>query len=128
MTAPAAAAASMFAPQKTKALKMAPLAEVEKVENDNWNFAMDLPTLDLPVNKATVKGSQFLQPMFEFSGACAGCGRELPYVKLVTQLFGDRMIVANATGCSSIYGGSAPTCPYTVNKQGHGPAWAKLPL
>ena len=110
-------------PAKTKALKMAPLAEVEKVENDNWNFAMDLPTLDLPVNKATVKGSQFLQPMFEFSGACAGCG-ETPYVKLVTQLFGDRMIVANATGCSSIYGGSAPTCHYTVNKQGHGPAWA----
>ena len=110
-------------PAKTKALKMAPLAEVEKVENDNWNFAMDLPTLDLPVNKATVKGSHFLQPMFEFSGACAGCG-ETPYVKLVTQLFGDRMIVANATGCSSIYGGSAPTCPYTVNKQGHGPAWA----
>ena len=110
-------------PAKTKALKMAPLAEVEKVENDNWNFAIDLPTLDLPVNKATVKGSQFLQPMFEFSGACAGCG-ETPYVKLVTQLFGDRMIVANATGCSSIYGGSAPTCPYTVNKQGHGPAWA----
>ena len=110
-------------PAKTKALKMAPLAEVEKVENDNWNFAMDLPTLDLPVNKETVKGSQFLQPMFEFSGACAGCG-ETPYVKLVTQLFGDRMIVANATGCSSIYGGSAPTCPYTVNKQGHGPAWA----
>ena len=110
-------------PAKTKALKMAPLAEVERVENDNWNFAMDLPTLDLPVNKATVKGSQYLQPMFEFSGACAGCG-ETPYVKLVTQLFGDRMIVANATGCSSIYGGSAPTCPYTVNKQGHGPAWA----
>ncbi|MCI6116237.1 MAG: pyruvate:ferredoxin (flavodoxin) oxidoreductase [Clostridium sp.] len=110
-------------PAKTKALKMAPLAEVEKVENDNWNFAMELPTLDLPVNKATVKGSQYLQPMFEFSGACAGCG-ETPYVKLVTQLFGDRMIVANATGCSSIYGGSAPTCPYTVNKQGHGPAWA----
>ena len=110
-------------PAKTKALKMAPLAEVEKVENNNWNFAMDLPTLDLPVNKATVKGSQYLQPMFEFSGACAGCG-ETPYVKLVTQLFGDRMIVANATGCSSIYGGSAPTCPYTVNKQGHGPAWA----
>ena len=110
-------------PAKTKALKMAPLAEVEKVENDNWNFAMDLPTLDLPVNKATVKGSQYLQPMFEFSGACAGCG-ETPYVKLVTQLFGDRMIIANATGCSSIYGGSAPTCPYTVNKQGHGPAWA----
>mgnify|MGYP000378802394 FL=1 len=107
-------------PAKTKALKMAPLAEVEKVENDNWNFAMDLPTLDLPVNKATVKGSQFLQPMFEFSGACAGCG-ETPYVKLVTQLFGDRMIVANATGCSSIYGGSPPPRPHPLNKTGHGP-------
>ena len=64
-----------------------------------------------------------MKPLFEFSGACAGCG-ETPYVKLVTQLFGDRMIVANATGCSSIYGGSAPTCPYTVNEEGHGPAWA----
>ena len=75
------------------------------------------------MNKYTLKGSQFEKPLLEFSGACAGCG-ETPYVKLVTQLFGDRMIVANATGCSSIYGGSAPTCPYTVNKQGHGPAWA----
>ena len=102
---------------------MVPLADCEKVENANWNFALELPTLDLPVKKASVKGSQYLQPLFEFSGACAGCG-ETPYVKLVTQLFGDRMIVANATGCSSIYGGSAPTCPYTVNKQGHGPAWA----
>ena len=110
-------------PAKTKALAMKPLAEEEKVQNDNWNFAIELPELDLPVNKATVKGSQYLQPLFEFSGACAGCG-ETPYVKLITQLFGDRMIVANATGCSSIYGGSAPTCPYTVNKQGHGPAWA----
>mgnify|MGYP000811334986 CR=1 FL=1 len=75
------------------------------------------------LNPATVKGSQFCQPLFEFSGACAGCG-ETPYVKLVTQLFGDEMMIANATGCSSIYGGSAPTCPYTVNKDGHGPAWA----
>ena len=71
----------------------------------------------------SVKGSQFRQPLFEFSGACAGCG-ETPYVKLITQLFGDRMVVANATGCSSIYGGSAPTCPYTVNAEGNGPAWA----
>ena len=110
-------------PSKVKALKMVPLADCEKVENANWNFALELPTLDLPVKKASVKGSQYLQPLFEFSGACAGCG-ETPYVKLVTQLFGDRMIVANATGCSSIYGGSAPTGPYTVNKQGHGPAWA----
>ena len=71
----------------------------------------------------TVKDSQFKKPLFEFSGACAGCG-ETPYVKLITQLFGDRMMIANATGCSSIYGGSAPTCPYTVNEEGHGPAWA----
>ena len=74
-------------------------------------------------NVATVKNSQVLKPLFEFSGACAGCG-ETPYVKLVTQLFGDRMMIANATGCSSIYGGSAPTCPYTTNEDGHGPAWA----
>ncbi len=71
----------------------------------------------------TVKGSQFKQPLLEFSGACAGCG-ETPYAKLVTQLFGDRMYIANATGCSSIWGGSAPSTPYTVNKKGHGPAWA----
>ena len=71
----------------------------------------------------TVKGSQFKQPLLEFSGACAGCG-ETPYAKLVTQLFGDRMYIANATGCSSIWGGSAPSTPYTVNKEGQGPAWA----
>jgi pyruvate-ferredoxin/flavodoxin oxidoreductase len=71
----------------------------------------------------TVKGSQFRQPLFEFSGACPGCG-ETPYVKLATQLFGDRMLIANATGCSSIYGGSAPATPYCVNKDGHGPSWA----
>ena len=76
------------------------------------------------VDKYTnVKNSQFAQPLFEFSGACAGCG-ETPYIKTITQLFGDRMVVANATGCSSIYGGSAPSTPYTVNKEGHGPAWA----
>jgi len=71
----------------------------------------------------SVKGSQFLQPLFEFSGACPGCG-ETPYIKLITQLFGDRMMIGNATGCSSIYGGSAPVCPYSVNEAGHGPAWA----
>ena len=73
--------------------------------------------------ESTVKGSQFKQPLLEFSGACAGCG-ETPYAKLVTQLFGDRMYIANATGCSSIWGGSAPSTPYTVNKEGKGPAWA----
>ncbi|MCR4885691.1 MAG: pyruvate:ferredoxin (flavodoxin) oxidoreductase [Clostridiales bacterium] len=109
-------------PAKTKALEMQPL-DSQRKEEKNWEFAMKLPKPDVKINPATVKGSQFLQPLFEFSGACAGCG-ETPYVKLVTQLFGDRMIVANATGCSSIYGGSAPTCPYTVNEKGHGPAWA----
>ena len=110
-------------PAKEKALTMVPAKTIETAENDNWNYALTLPAPEVNINKKTVKGSQFLQPLFEFSGACPGCG-ETPYVKLVTQLFGDRMIIANATGCSSIYGGSAPTCPYTVNKQGHGPAWA----
>ena len=77
----------------------------------------------VPYNKFTVKGSQFEQPLFEFSGACAGCG-ETPYAKLITQLFGERMIIANATGCSSIWGGSAPSTPYTVGRNGKGPAWA----
>ena len=76
-----------------------------------------------PMNKNTVKGSQFEQPLLEVSGACGGCG-ETPYAKLITQLFGDRMMIANATGCSSIWGGSAPSTPYCTNKDGHGPAWA----
>ena len=106
-----------------KPLTVAKLANETK-ENDNWEFAMTLPEVaDKIENKASVRNSQALKPLFEFSGACAGCG-ETPYVKLVTQLFGDRMIVANATGCSSIYGGSAPTCPYTTNEKGQGPAWA----
>ncbi len=109
-------------PAKNKALEMKPLA-TQMDQEANWAFAQTLPEIDLPVDTKTVKGSQFLKPLFEFSGACAGCG-ETPYVKLVTQLFGDRMIIANATGCSSIYGGSAPTCPYTTNDKGHGPAWA----
>jgi len=110
-------------PAKEKALTMAPAAPVIEKEEANWNFAVTVPTPDVNLNVSTVKGSQFLQPLFEFSGACPGCG-ETPYVKLVTQLFGDRMMIANATGCSSIYGGSAPTCPYTVNAKGQGPAWA----
>ncbi|OPZ69806.1 MAG: Pyruvate-flavodoxin oxidoreductase [Firmicutes bacterium ADurb.Bin467] len=109
-------------PAKEKALIMKPL-ESQKDESANWEFAQKLPEFQGELNVKTVKESQFKKPLFEFSGACAGCG-ETPYVKLVTQLFGDRMVVANATGCSSIYGGSAPTCPYTVNDQGHGPAWA----
>ena len=111
-------------PAKAKgALTMTTCADVEEVENANWNFCLDLPEAEVEFNPNTVKNSQFLQPLFEFSGACAGCG-ETPYIKLVTQLYGDRMMVANATGCSSIYGGSAPTVPYSVNKKGHGPAWA----
>jgi len=105
-------------------LRMASFEEVKERENRNWQICINLPRPDLSnVNVNNVKNSQFLQPLFEFSGACAGCG-ETPYIKLITQLFGDRMIIANATGCSSIYGGSAPTAPYTVNEKGHGPAWA----
>jgi len=98
-----------------------PLKETEK---QNWDFFIGLPDIDRTrVNRGTVKGSQLLEPLFEFSGACSGCG-ETPYLKLLTQLFGDRMIVANATGCSSIFGGNLPTTPWSKNAEGHGPAWA----
>jgi len=112
-------------PSKEKALTMVPLASIVEEEKVNYEFSEKLPEIDTSVafSKKSVIGSQFEKPLFEFSGACAGCG-ETPYVKVVTQLFGDRMVVANATGCSSIYGGSAPTCPYTKNSKGHGPAWA----
>ena len=112
-------------PAKEKALVMKPLDEIVVAESANYDYSQKLPYADVAdkVKPETVKGSQFKQPLFEFSGACAGCG-ETPYIKLITQLFGDRMIVANATGCSSIYGGSAPTCPYTKNAEGKGPAWA----
>jgi pyruvate-ferredoxin/flavodoxin oxidoreductase len=106
-----------------KALSMIPVADAIANEAANWDFADSLPETDKIYKINSVKGSQFSKPLFEFSGACAGCG-ETPYVKLVTQLFGDRMVVANATGCSSIYGGSAPTCPYCTNDLGRGPAWA----
>lgn len=111
-------------PAKTKALLMKPL-ESQMVESDRWDyFAKNVTYKDTLLPKdQTVKNSQFAQPLFEFSGACAGCG-ETPYIKLITQLYGDRMIVANATGCSSIYGGSAPSTPYTANREGRGPAWA----
>ena len=112
-------------PAKGKALVMKPLG-TQDVEVENWEFGVD-PTKVAPkgdvMNVNTVKGSQFRQPLIEFSGACAGCG-ETPYIKLVTQLFGDRMMIANATGCSSIWGGSAPSTPYTVNHEGKGPSWA----
>ncbi len=110
-------------PAKEKALKMIPLDESIKQDAENWEYAESLKETSAPIKTMNAKNSQFKKPLFEFSGACAGCG-ETPYVKLMTQLFGDRMLVANATGCSSIYGGSAPTCPYTVNDKGHGPAWA----
>ncbi|MBP7652214.1 pyruvate:ferredoxin (flavodoxin) oxidoreductase [Candidatus Dependentiae bacterium] len=108
---------------KGKALIMKPLEEVIEQESKQYTYLNELPVRDNLMDKYTLKGSQFKQPLFEFSGACAGCG-ETPYIKLVTQLYGDRMVVANATGCSSIYGGSAPVCPYTFNKSGSGPAWA----
>jgi pyruvate-ferredoxin/flavodoxin oxidoreductase len=110
-------------PAKQKALVMKPLATQTEVQVPNHVFATKLPILGDLMAATSVKGSQFRQPLFEFSGACPGCG-ETPYIKVITQLFGDRMLVANATGCSSIYGGSAPSCPYTVNEEGYGPAWA----
>ncbi len=111
-------------PAKQKALVMRPAEELMPAEGGNWEFAAAVRQAENSVFKPTsVKGSQFKRPLFEFSYACAGCG-ETPYIKVLTQLFGDRMVIANATGCSSIYGGSAPTCPYTVNEDGRGPAWA----
>ena len=111
-------------PDKVRALEMKPIDEVADIETPNWDFAMTIPSKQDQIDIAkTTKNSQFAQPMLEFSGACAGCG-ETPYIKLITQLFGDRMIVANATGCTSIWGGSAPSMPYCKNAEGKGPAWA----
>jgi pyruvate-ferredoxin/flavodoxin oxidoreductase len=111
-------------PAKQKALVMKDASEVTLAEAPNWEYALDLSSKEDRIsNKYTVKNSQFLQPLVEFSGACPGCG-ETAYVKLLTQLFGDRMMIANATGCTSIWGGSAPSVPYTVNKEGKGPTWA----
>jgi pyruvate-ferredoxin/flavodoxin oxidoreductase len=93
---------------------------IQLLEAENWNYVMSLDPKPIPMNLYSVKGSQFAKPLLEFSGACAGCG-ETPYAKLITQLYGDRMYIANATGCSSIWGGSAPTTPYTTNKDGRGP-------
>ena len=110
-------------PDKVQALTMKPFDEVE-AEAPNWDFAMSIPSKQDSIDIAkSPKNSQFAQPMLEFSGACAGCG-ETPYIKLITQLFGDRMMVANATGCTSIWGGSAPSMPYCKNAEGKGPAWA----
>jgi pyruvate-ferredoxin/flavodoxin oxidoreductase len=106
-----------------KAIDMHPQAEIRERERANYDFFLSLPEADRAQVKLDLKGSQLLQPLFEYSGACAGCG-ETPYIKLLTQLFGDRALIANATGCSSIYGGNLPTTPYTVNAEGRGPAWA----
>jgi pyruvate-ferredoxin/flavodoxin oxidoreductase len=108
---------------KHKSLDMTPQRPLREAERANYAFFLDLPEVDRSRVKLDVKGTQFFQPLFEYSGACAGCG-ETPYVKLVTQLFGDRALIANATGCSSIYGGNLPTTPYTVNRDGRGPAWS----
>ncbi len=109
---------------KLKAINMASVLPIREQEKENWKFFQALPEMDrTKINVQLVKDSQLLQPLFEFSGACAGCG-ETPYIKLVTQLFGDRVIIANATGCSSIYGGNLPTTPYAQNAEGRGPAWS----
>ncbi len=110
-------------PAKVKALKMVDKEETIDAELKKYELVKDIENEQSLFATTTVKGSQFKQPLFEFSGACAGCG-ETPYVKLLTQLFGDKLVIANATGCSSIYGGSNPTCPYTTNKKGQGPAWS----
>jgi pyruvate-ferredoxin/flavodoxin oxidoreductase len=107
-----------------KAINMAPQAPIREQERQNWDFFLRLPEVaHAALNQEHVKDVQLLQPLFEFSGACAGCG-ETPYLKLLSQLFGDRALIANATGCSSIYGGNLPTTPWTVNPEGRGPAWS----
>ncbi len=107
-----------------KAINMADQIPLRDQEAENWEYFLKIPNTDPAlINRRTTKGSQLLEPLFEFSGACAGCG-ETPYVKLMSQLFGDRMIIANATGCSSIYGGNLPTTPYTTRADGRGPAWS----
>ena len=107
-----------------KAINLAPQPPLREQERVNWDFFLSLPEVDRTrIKLTTVKNSQLLEPLFEFSGACAGCG-ETPYLKLLSQLFGDRVIIANATGCSSIYGGNLPTTPWAVNREGRGPAWS----
>jgi pyruvate-ferredoxin/flavodoxin oxidoreductase len=110
-------------PAKNKALIMKPMVTQTETEIPNYDFSLTVPFKGELANRESVKGSQFYQPLLEFSGACAGCG-ETPYVKVITQLFGERMTIANATGCSSIWGGSAPSSPYCANAEGHGPGWA----
>jgi pyruvate-ferredoxin/flavodoxin oxidoreductase len=107
-----------------RAINMAPQPPLHEQEKVNWEYFLSLPDVDAAnLNLGAIKNSQLVTPLFEFSGACSGCG-ETPYIKLATQLFGDRMVVANATGCSSIYGGNLPTTPWTINAEGRGPAWS----
>jgi len=109
---------------RSKAINMRPQAPLREAERDNWNFFLTLPELDRSnIKLTTIRQQQAQQPLFEFSGACAGCG-ETPYLKLMSQLFGDRAVIANATGCSSIYGANLPTTPWATNAEGRGPAWA----
>jgi pyruvate-ferredoxin/flavodoxin oxidoreductase len=108
---------------KHKAIDMAAMPPLREPERENYAYFLDLPEPKREEVKLDLKGSQFLRPLFEYSGACAGCG-ETPYIKLMTQLYGDRVLVANATGCSSIYGANLPTTPYTVDRNGRGPAWS----
>ncbi|OGG04724.1 MAG: pyruvate:ferredoxin (flavodoxin) oxidoreductase, partial [Candidatus Glassbacteria bacterium RIFCSPLOWO2_12_FULL_58_11] len=111
-------------PTGRKAINMAPQVPLREAEAENWDFFLDIPETDPTLyNLASIKGSQLVPALFEFSGACSGCG-ETPYVKLLTQLFGDRLLIGNATGCSSIYGGNLPTTPYTKRADGRGPAWS----
>ncbi|NLZ38261.1 MAG: pyruvate:ferredoxin (flavodoxin) oxidoreductase [Firmicutes bacterium] len=109
-------------PAKDKALVMQPAEQMIEREAENWEFAMTITAKDDLINPHTIKGIQFVRPLLEFSGACPGCG-ETPYIRLLTQLFGDRMVISNATGCSSIWGASAPSIAYTTNAAGRGPAW-----
>jgi pyruvate-ferredoxin/flavodoxin oxidoreductase len=104
-------------------LEMQPQPDLVEQERESWEFFLGLPEADRTKLRPNVKMSQFAEPLFEFSGACSGCG-ETPYIKLITQLYGDRSLIANATGCSSIFGGNLPTTPYTTNREGRGPAWA----
>ncbi|MGJ3238932.1 MAG: pyruvate:ferredoxin (flavodoxin) oxidoreductase [Anaerolineae bacterium] len=107
-----------------KAINMEPQAPIREQENNNWDYFLTIPELPRNlIHPGSIRQQQVQQPLFEFSGACAGCG-ETPYLKMLSQLFGDRMVIANATGCSSIYGGNLPTTPWAVNDDGHGPAWS----
>jgi pyruvate-ferredoxin/flavodoxin oxidoreductase len=108
---------------KHKALDLHPQRPLREAERENYAFFIDLPEVDRQSVKGDIKSTQFLEPLFEYSGACSGCG-ETPYIKLLTQLYGDHLLMANATGCSSIYGGNLPTTPYTTNRDGRGPGWS----